>query len=94
MRQMVKGGAVFSLLYFKDWLEENGYSYLADGVGHMLVGEAIMEIARRAGVRGLRGSDGIAETLPMIMDVIELRCRPQNNKNKGRQCPTTNSYQS
>jgi hypothetical protein len=67
---------VYDLLAFKVWLEANRYEYLADGVGGMLVGDALLEIAKRAGVRGLTGSDSITKTLPMVQDLIKLRCRP------------------
>jgi hypothetical protein len=67
---------VISLEGFKQWLERSGYGYLANGVGSMLIGDAILEIARRAGVRGLTGSDSILRTLPMIQDLIVLRCKP------------------
>ena len=66
-----------SLGAFQFWLRKSGYDYLDDGVAFMPVGDALMEIARRAGVRGLRGEDSILETLPMIARLIELRCKPR-----------------
>jgi len=39
-------------------------------------GDALFEIARRAGVRGLKRDDVIWETLPMVAEIIKLRCKP------------------
>jgi len=61
---------------FKWWLDREGYGYLAAGVGSLPAGDALFEIARRAGVRGLKRDDVIWETLPMVAEIIKLRCKP------------------
>jgi hypothetical protein len=66
-----------SLLAFQNWMQANGYSYLEAGVGSMSPGDAIKEICRRVGIRGIKGNDVIVETLPMIRDLIRLRCVPK-----------------
>jgi hypothetical protein len=63
--------------HFQRWLKANGYGYLESGVGHLGPGLAVLEIARKAGVRGLSPRDVIADTLPMVQDLIRLRCKPQ-----------------
>ena len=61
---------------FRRWMTANGYGYLADGLGDKDPGEALLEIARRAGVRGLMSNDSVIDTLPMVQDLIRLRCKP------------------
>lgn len=64
------------VVYFQKWLRASGYGYLESGVEKLDPGSALLEIARRAGVRGLRQDDSIDDTLPMIQDIIKLRCKP------------------
>ena len=73
-----------SILCFQNWLRDNHFDYLEDDVHSMLPGDAIWTIAHRAGVRGLKQSDVIADTLPLIMAIIKLRCKP-------RLCPTASA---
>ena len=68
--------ALIRLRSFQNWLQANGYAYLEDGLATWDVGDAILEIAKRAGIRGLRGTDVIVDTLPMVQDLIRLRCKP------------------
>jgi hypothetical protein len=70
-------GAMTSVADFREWLDRSGRGYLAEGLGHWPVGEACLEIFRRAGVRGISGSDLIHETLPMARDIIAIRCKPR-----------------
>ena len=65
-----------AVLYFQRWLGASGYGYLANGLRDKDPGQALLEIARRAGVRGLTGQDSILDTLPMVQDLIRLRCKP------------------
>lgn len=65
------------VLDFQNWLEDSGRGYLQAGVEHWNTGEALLEIFRRAGVRGIIGSDSIQDTLPMARDIIAIRCKPR-----------------
>jgi hypothetical protein len=62
---------------FHDWLERSGRGYLADGVHDWLAGMALLEIFKRAGVRGIGEKDNILDTLPLARDIIALRCKPK-----------------
>ena len=66
-----------SLWDFQNWLEITGRGHLSDGVGAMPIGDALLEIYRRAGVRGIKSSDSIVETLPLARDIIALRVKPR-----------------
>ena len=66
-----------AIIFFQRWLDSSGYGYLADGLGDKDPGLALLEIAKRAGVRGLGPKDSIVETLPMVQDLIKLRCKPK-----------------
>jgi hypothetical protein len=69
--------AVHSTQDFRDWLDFSGRGYLQDGVGHMDIGDALMEIYRRAGVRGISKTDSVVDTLPMAREIIAIRCKPR-----------------
>lgn len=71
------GVAIDCITDFQVWLHSSGYGYLAEGVHNMDVGKALLAIANAAGVRGLSGSDSIRETLPMVRELIVVRCRPR-----------------
>ena len=69
--------AVSAVREFQDWLDSSGRSYLADGLGDMEVGQALLKIYEMAGIRGITGQDYISKTLPMAKRLIELRCKPR-----------------
>lgn len=71
--------ATANILAFQRWLEASGRGFLQKGVDHLPVGDALLEIYRRAGVRGIRRTDSIAETLPLAMELIMLKVKPRRS---------------
>ncbi len=61
-------------LALKAFLKKHGLTFLESGLDDLPPGDALLTIAKRAGVRGLTHKDYIAETLPMVAEIAYLRC--------------------
>lgn len=72
-----EGDGISCVLAFRWWLQRSGRGYLAEGLVGLELGQALLEIFRRAGVRGITGSDSVADTLPMAQELIALRFKPR-----------------
>lgn len=60
-------------LALKEFLAIHDLNEFDRGVDSMETGAALLEIARRAGVRGLTMADNVHDTLPIIAEIAYLR---------------------
>jgi hypothetical protein len=60
---------------FQVWLNRTGRGHLHADLGNWEPGAALLEVFRRAGVRGISHTDSMADTLPMARDIIAIRVK-------------------